>query len=389
VRIALLPSAYFPAVGGVEQLTRRLAAHLRAAGDHVEVWTMRHPDDLPPLEEVDGVTVRRFAFALPAANAAALLNLPVRGSTALRGLHGAARRFRPDVLHVQCFGPNGPYGLALATLRGTPIVVTLQGETIMDDHDVFDRSVTQRAALRLALRGASAVTACSRFVLDDAIRRFGTPRGPHHVLPNGVDLTEEDEEAVDIRAGRFVLALGRVVHKKGFDLLLRAFARLPEDLRDVRLVVAGDGPQRVALQELALALGLGERVAFPGAVARPQVAWLMKRTDAFVLPSRVEPFGIVTLEAMRFGRPVVVSSHGGSQEIVRTPDEGLVVDPTDEEALACALTTLLRDGALRTRLGDAGRRRAHDFAWPAIAAEYRTIYAGVVAGRHTRAAPEA
>jgi glycogen(starch) synthase len=154
----------------------------------------------------------------------------------------------------------------------------------------------------------------------------------------------------------------------------------------VSLVVAGSGPELPALQGLADELGLGRRARFPGPLARGQVTAMMRQAEVFVLPSRVEPFGIVTLEAMAVGTAVLVSAIGGAPEIVRHGVDGCTVDPTDRAAFTAALTELLRDGSLRARLAGAGRHRAEEFSWPQVAAEYRRIYGVVAAGGRPRPA---
>ncbi len=149
-----MPSAYAPAVGGVEVLTQRLACQLLAAGDDVEVWTIRHPEDLPEDERIEGVRVRRFFLPLPPARWQPLLRAPREAALGTTALVRALREFRPHLLHVQCFSNNGVYAAVAAVVGRRPLVVSLQGETVMDDHDVFERSVVLRTALRLALRRA-------------------------------------------------------------------------------------------------------------------------------------------------------------------------------------------------------------------------------------------
>jgi glycogen(starch) synthase len=161
-------------------------------------------------------------------------------------------------------------------------------------------------------------------------------------------------------------------------LLLGAFATVAKQIDGVGLVVGGSGPQREALLEQARALGIEERVALPGALSRAEVAWAMSAATAFVLPSRIEPFGIVVLEALRAGCPAVVSSRGGATEIVRDGVEGIHVDPLDSNALAAAIVRVLEDGALRDRLRAAGPPRAAEFDWGVIAEQYRAIYRGAV-----------
>lgn len=378
MRVALLPSAYAPAVGGVEELTRRLAGRLGERGDEVEVWTFRHPPDLAPVEVVDDVVVRRFAFPLPGARPGAVLRFPSSGWRALGALSEAVRTFRPDVLHVQCFSAQGMYAAAIAARHRLPLVVSLQGETVMDDADVYQRSAVLRLGLRAALRRAGAVTGCSRFVVDDAERRFALPAGKGRVVHNGVEVAgDERPERLDLPFDRFVLAVGRVVPNKGFDLLVQAFAKVASEHPGVGLVIGGEGRVRGALVALADELGVGDRVALPGHLGRGEVAWAMAAAEVFVLPSRVEPFGIVVLEALRAGRPVVVSAHGGAPEIVHHESEGLVADPLDTDALAAAISRLLGDPGLAGQLAAAGRQRVEDFSWERITDQYARVYKDV------------
>jgi glycogen(starch) synthase len=379
VRIALLPSAYAPSLGGVEELTRRLAGRLAAGGDQVEVWTIRHPGTLPADEIVDGQRVRRFDLPLPRATPAALACLPGPATQALAALWRAAAEFRPDLLHVQCVSANGLYAVALAACRRLPLVVSLQGETFMDDHDIYQRSSALRAGLRLALRRADAVTACSRFTLDDAVGRFGLRPGTGLVVPNGVETAGDGgpPRPLPLPFDRFVLGLGRIVAKKGFDLLVDAFARLAPRRPGLGLVLAGDGPARAGLAAQAARLGIADRVHLPGRLDRAEVAWAMGTADVFVLPSRVEPFGIVVLEALRAGRPVVASARGGAKEIVRHEQEALLADPLDVAQLAGAIGRLLDDRDLARRLAAAGRERVGRFDWSTVADGYRRVYRSV------------
>jgi glycosyltransferase involved in cell wall biosynthesis len=287
----------------------------------------------------------------------------------------AVREFRPDVLHVQCFSSNGVFATIAGRRSSVPVIVSLQGETVMDDNDIYERSMLLRGALRHGLRRAAAITACSQFVLDDAVARFGLPTTDGVVVANGVDLDESaDPEQLDIPYSRFVFAVGRIVEKKGFDLLIDAFARLANAHPDLGLVIGGDGRARDSLTKKVQALGIADRVALPGALSRSQVAWAMQAADAFVLPSRLEPFGIVVLEALRSGTPAIVSNRGGARQIVGDGRYGLTVDPFDASALAGAIDSLLRDPQRAQELGAAGKRRAQSFSWDVITDQYQAIY---------------
>jgi len=384
-RVALLPSAYPPAVGGVEELTRHLALALVAAGDEVEVWTLLGDDSAPETVEVrDGLVVRRFPMPLPARSASKVSLTLTTGWRTMQSLRRAVATFRPDVLHVQCFGPNGAYATALSRLCRIPLVVTLQGETLMDDSDIFETSQSLRAALRAGLRTASVVTGCSQFTLDDAVARFGLPAGRGTVIFNGVaPAADAAAEPVDLPAPLgatpYVLALGRVVEKKGFDLLLAGYAAMDPAARTADLVIAGTGNALERLEAMAEESGIDDRVHFVGRLSREQVAAAMAGAELFVMPSRLEPFGIVVLEAWRAATAVLATDHGGPPEFVRDGEDGLLVNPFDTAAVAEALGRLLSDDALRRTLAAAGRARVEEFTWPAIAAEYRAVHRSVSA----------
>jgi len=386
-RVALVPSAYPPSVGGVEELTRHLALALVAAGDEVEVWTGIPDDHAPETVEVrDGLVVRRFPMPLPASRMSAVSHATTTGWHTLRSMRHAISTFRPDVLHVQCFGPNGAYATALSRLSRVPLVVTLQGETMMDDADIFDTSQVLRTSLRAGIRAAAAVTACSAFTLADAVARFGLTPGRGQVVVNGVSLEDGGgARTADLPAPMgdiaYVLALGRVVDKKGFDLLLAGYAAMDPTLRTADLVIGGSGPALEPLQAQAEESGIADRVHFVGRLSRDQVAAAMAGARVFVMPSRLEPFGIVVLEAWRAGTPVVATARGGAPEYVRDGKDGLLVDPFDTVAMANVLGRVLTDDRLRRSIGVAGRARVEAFAWPRVAEAYRAVYRSVLADR--------
>jgi len=369
-RIALISSSFHPYPGGVEEHVRNVARELLALGHEVAVWTVDRGEHLGRAV-VDGVEVRYLPAPLPAARPGPALrflrDLPVAWSAWMR----AFRDFRPDVLNVQCFGPNGAYALLLHHRTRVPLVVSSHGETLADAH-LFDDSLILSRALSASLRRAALVTGCSNVVLEDLRSRFGARDG--QVIPNGVDLDEAGRvamgrEGVPPASVPTVLAVGRIVPVKGFDLLIEAFAQVPTTV-PARLVVVGDGPEVRVLEELVVTHGLADRVLLAGHLDRPALLASMDSADLVVVPSRFEAFGIVILEAWRAGRPVVATNRGGPAEIVTDGVDGLLVDPEDVEGLAGAMTELLLDPALRHRLGESGRARVRDFTWRRTALAY-------------------
>ncbi len=379
-RVALCPSSYAPNLGGVEQLSARLAASLIASGCHVGVVTSQWPPALPESETIDGVLVQRVNFAAPERRIVPLVRFAVEFARSGWRTVSIMRRLGADVVHVQCVSVNALYALIAARVLRLPLVVTLQGELTMDTHQLYQRSRLLPRLLRHLLRHADAVTACSGQTLLEAETLLGVQTGERgSVIYNGVDLTEFEVPPLATERGRYILAIGRHVPEKGFDLLIEAYAKLGRD--DVRLVIAGDGPERQALERLAKDLGVADRVDLPGRADRAQTVQLFRNCEFFVLPSRHEPFGIVNVEAMASGKAILAASVGGVPEIVHDRKNGLLVRPEDAAALADGMRVLLDDPDLRNRLGAAGRNDAREYSWPHITEQYLAVYEAATARR--------
>jgi glycosyltransferase involved in cell wall biosynthesis len=254
-----------------------------------------------------------------------------------------------------------------------------------------DPSPRERIAIETSLtRAADAVIATA----TDEVRELldlGAPPESMHVVPCGVDLftgTTADDRWWRGRRGR-ILSLGRLVERKGVDLVIAALAQLP----DAELVVAGgpvdafdNDPEVRRLRAAAADHGVADRVRLVGAVSRDDVAGLLRSADVVACTPWYEPFGIVPLEAMACGRPVVAAAVGGLLDTVVDGVTGAHVPARDVDRLAAVLRKLLADPALRQRLGEAGAARvAQRYSWPKVAAAteeiYRRISTSVAVGR--------
>jgi glycosyltransferase involved in cell wall biosynthesis len=237
----------------------------------------------------------------------------------------------------------------------------------------FGRRV-RRWATRVVYRAPDRVLTISNGVAEGLARDFGVARDRVRVLHNPVDISRISRLAPEADGARFpprfIAACGRLHRQKGFDLLLRAFARLPDP--DLVLAILGDGPERRHLESLARELGIGARLVMPGHVPNPW-AWIA-RASAFVLSSRWEGFASILVEAMACGTPVVAADCDyGPREIVRDGESGLLARPDDAESLATFMHRILTDPTLASRLAAHGRRRAMDFDAPVVAGRYADL----------------
>jgi rhamnosyl/mannosyltransferase len=286
------------------------------------------------------------------------------------------RRLATDVVVLHEPNPMGFWAYLLARPGGR-LVVWLHSELVLDRwyYRVY------RPFLRRALRRADRVVVSSPPLRGRLAADAGVA-GPIDVIPYGIDTAwlrsdaDVAARAAAIRArhqGPLVLFVGRLVPYKGVEVLVRA---LPGSAGT--LLIAGDGPHASLLQDTARTLGLGDRVVFLGQVDDRELAALYHACDVFVLPStgRNEAFGLVQLEAMACGKPVVSTDlPSGVPWVNQHGQTGMVVPPGDAGALRAALDTLLRDAALRQRLGETARRRvARDFTREAMAERMTTFY---------------
>ncbi len=186
-------------------------------------------------------------------------------------------------------------------------------------------------------------------------------------------------------AGMTILSVGRLVERKGVRYLIEALQSLSPAVA-ARLVIIGDGPERERLESEARDGGVADRVEFRGWVNPTELDQAYANADVFVLPAVVdargdtEGLGMVLLEAMTYGIPVVATPLGGITDIVENDMTGLLVAPNDAAALAGAISRLAQDHAAAVRLGDAGRTYAlANFSWPSVLAHWRALYAGALA----------
>ena len=235
---------------------------------------------------------------------------------------------RPDVVHVHVF-QRLPYARAIRAMYGIPYVVT--------EHVTwFERGIVPEKARRMASAGyrrAGAVIAVSPG-LRDTIRPLCGDR-EILVVPNLVSSRFFDGALHSPPGETFgFISIGTLEHKKGMDALLRSFAAA--GIKNAFLTICGDGPDREALEQQAGSLGIGEQVTFTGRISREEVAARLRQNQCFVLPSRSETFGVVFIEAMACGLPIIMT-RTNAWEMLALPETGVAVDVDDEAALTQAM----------------------------------------------------
>jgi|Deesub1362B_J571_1020462.scaffolds.fasta_scaffold00320_28 N-acetyl-alpha-D-glucosaminyl L-malate synthase BshA len=317
---------------------------------HVENLIKRSP------HAFEIVTYPRFA-RLPLIRA---ISFTVLGFlTALR----KSRRRKYDLIHAHYAIPQGLLGVALKHALRLPLVVTLHGTDI----NYLARRRMTRPLVKLVLKQADAVVAVSRFLKEEA-EKLGVEAEKVRVIYNGVELPEWEEAEREMS----ILFVGSLVKQKGIDTLLKAYRIVKERLPEAKLVIVGDGREREALENMSTRLKLKD-VFFEG--SRNRLGGYYSRSRVLALPSRSEGFGLVALEAMAYGLPVVATRVGGIPEVVTHGEAGMLVEKDDASALAEALIKVMADKALWQKLSQNARKRAAMFSWEKTAQQYANLYA--------------
>jgi glycosyltransferase involved in cell wall biosynthesis len=371
VRIVHLYKDYFPpTVGGIEQTLRRLSAGQARMGAEVTVLTSNPGSRRTVEETLDGVRVIRCAEWARAWSTPFCPAMP-------RELG----RLQADVFHLHYPSPTGEVSWLLKRPGGALVLTwhsdVIRQKLVMPIYGPFVHAL---------LRGADAVMPThSRQAPDSPILR-------HHldkvrVVPLGIDLDRfaasesQARRAAELRArwggGPLVLFVGRLVISKGLDVLLEAMPSV-----EARCVIVGDGPELGRLKAACARLGIDEKVVFTGRVDPDRVADHIAAADVGVLPSVYEAYGLAMVEMMAKGVPLVCTELGtGTSFINRHRETGFVVPPRDPAALAAALNRLLRDEALRRRMGENARVRAHKrFSSEAMLLGVLEVYRAVLPG---------
>jgi glycosyltransferase involved in cell wall biosynthesis len=350
--------------------------------------------DLPPREDVDGVLVDRVLLLNPSLDQLqrrrpdlflASLYYGPKSYWRLRNLFG---HFEPDVVNVHFPDNQVEPILSLRKRFDFRLVVSLHGHDVqrfVNGNGRRNRMGKGVLRFRALLQTADAVTAVSQNLLNDAVDIEPTISGKSNVIHNGIDLNRFVDKTLHSYSKPYLLAFGRLVHKKGFDLLIDAFAQYQSEERP-DLIIAGTGEEFANLQRQAENRRIDDRVHFFGEASADEVLRLLNGSVGVVVPSRIEPFGIVALEALAAGKPLLATETGGLQELLkdlihlngREAATGanrriFLVKPT-VQGIAAGLRELF--DAINAASSPTDFRIPEKYTWPHVAQCYERILLG-------------
>ncbi len=349
-------------------------------------------------EELDGLKVQRFPYFLPKkhqrlcydggilpnlkASHLARIQLPLLLWSELYNTIRAARQGRVDLIHAHWMVPSGLVGAFCKRILHKPLVISVHAG------DIFPlKSRYLKFAGKVALGSCDACTCNSSFTRD-AVQSIAHIDARTQIIPMGVDLEifappngERQTDRQSQGSHATILSVGRLVEKKGTRYLLEAMPLVKKEVPHARLVIVGDGPEKGRMKELTGKLGLDDYVIFTGPVANSELPDLYRDADVFVLPSVVdsagdtEGLGVVLLEAMACGTPVIGSNVGGIPDIIDSGQNGFLVEQRNPQELASGIIELLSDRELSHRFSKNGIETVKGrFSWDRVAEDFLKVY---------------
>jgi glycosyltransferase involved in cell wall biosynthesis len=406
MRITVIASSYprFPG-DGTAPFVQSISEHLAQLGHEVEAVAPYDPAVRPDPNQ--RVAVHRFRYTLvdkwhimghakslvgdTRFKAGVFFLLPFFALAEFWSALRVARRQRAEIIHAHWVLPNGLVGAWVARLLRVPLAISLHGSDVF----VARRNPIFGWVAHWVFGQAAVITACSDDLRRGALE-LGALADKVHLVAWGADPIRFHPNVTPLNRSDFGLAeddlvlvsLGRLVPKKGFDVLVRVLASLLPAHPRVHALIGGDGIQREQLGHLAAELGVSDRLHLPGQIAWDRVPGFLTMGDIFVLPSVRDAAGnldglpTVLPEAMACGKPVVATRIGGVPLVVEDKVNGLLCPPDDVTALSQAVESLLADGHLQAELGQAARNSIEErFNWQAVAKRFTALFEEVIRSR--------
>jgi phosphatidyl-myo-inositol alpha-mannosyltransferase len=368
LKVGIVTEYYYPLLGGISEHVHNTALQLTRLGHEAHVITSNPKrGEAASWPDAGAFPIHRIGRAMPIPFNGSVTNVTVGFKNLWDGLRTLFFAEKYDVVHVH-----------------SPIVPTLPPLAILASpcrslatyHSYFDYSPIYKALAGTLqkhfldkLDGQIAVSQSCVRALEPYFRV--APR----IIPNGIDVDRFSTAAPRIERfddGRLnLLFLSRFEPRNGLDLMLDAFALVRKQVQNVRLIVVGDGDQREQYEQ-RVAREFGDAVHMAGPVLTERPSYYVT-ADIYCAPISKASFGMTLLEAMACGRPIVATENDGYRDLLG-PDEGLLVPPHDAAVFAEAILKLLADGPLRKRMGEAGRAKALEYAWPSVTRRLISYY---------------
>ncbi|MGG4168685.1 glycosyltransferase [Rossellomorea vietnamensis] len=366
-------------VGGLSRHVYDLANNLVKKGKHVHVLTTKANDALP-LEKMEGVTIHRVHPLHPYEEDFFKWVFDLNQSF-IQYAHDLIRDERITHIHAHDWIVSTS-AMKLKDYYSLPLITTIHATEHGRNQGIYtDLQHKIHGEEQLLIGASDHLIVCSEHMKDE-IKSLFTIEAPIAVIPNGVELEKLDQSSpydFSQPSTPYFFSIGRMVHEKGFDTIIRVASRLKEKGYHISFVIAGKGPMLEQYRKTVIEEQLSDIVSFVGYISDRERNDYLKNCLAVIFPSLYEPFGIVALEAMAFRKGVVASNTGGLKSIVKHEQTGLLFEPNQEHSLYAQLISLIEDPHKSEQLGELGFKMAKSmFSWDRIADQTIHVYDDVL-----------
>lgn len=382
MRILMISDVYFPRINGVSTSIQTFRRSLHEAGHETWLIAPEYPghtgDKEPGIYRVKSRYVPRDPedrMMIPAA---------------IDALQGRLSKHGYDLVHIHTPFVAHYLGLKLARAARVPVIESYH--TYFEEYlhhyvPLLPRQLTRFLARRVTVSQCDSVDALvvPSQAMQSALQAYGV-RSPMNIIPTGIELAgfrggdgAAFRQRLGLRPDQPVLVhVGRIAHEKNIDFLLHMLVQLKESVPDVAMIVAGEGPALEHCRRLVASLGIADRVRFVGYLSRDaELLDCYRAGDVFVFSSRTETQGLVLIEAMALGVPVVSTAHMGTRDVL-APERGAIIAPDDEAAFAAIVSDVLKDPERRRQISEDARVYASSWSASALADRLAQLYAQLV-----------
>lgn len=363
MKLLIISEGYYPYNGGLEKIVTEVAEGLYKTGKYeITVITSTREVEDTHTEIINGIKViyvplgvshgkKRFLFEL--LNARRILRREMKN--------------KYEFVSIQYLGYLATVFASLKIDR--KYMVSIHGMDVTGQQSKWVRVIQKKI-----IENALVVISNSHYLAHILEKKINYPiQTKLQVIWNGICL-ERYKATENLVKDKVIVSVGRFVYKKGFDILIKAFADVVKKYCDAKLIIAGDGPEKNKCEQLAEKLGVRGQIEFLGSVSNKDIASVFAQGKVFVCPSRNEPFGIVVLEALAMGIPVIATDSGGITEILGDGKYGCVVPKEDVEAIAEQIICMLNNDSELLKIREKGLERVKVFSMEHVVSAYDQVF---------------
>ncbi len=384
MNILFVTPFFLPQTGGVATYVEEIQRSLRDRGHKVLVLRPGDSDSISPCPYNDDGSVFQFYMRPMWFSSSPIKGLAATIFYFFPTLWRLSRFLADHDVQLVCLEyplPNVFYFALLRLVKRFRIVVGLHGDDVLSLHLL---SGGDQWVVKKCIRSSDWVLAHSSSLLSQAETIVGRLGPNRSYLPLGVDrgrlrtMAESRKDFHGQPVSPYVLTVAKLYPRKGLDVLLQALCQVKSKVAGYCFVIAGDGPEDARLKQMAVDLKVNDIVLFLGEVPNSDIPKLLSKCEFFLLPSRSEPFGIVLLEAMAFGRAILATNVGGIPEFVVNGQSGVLIPSCNSDVLASEIVQMLDDEEARRRLGMNGLKWVEQFDYPILVLKYEQLFETVL-----------